>query len=153
MPQPVTNPALADLEVLIGEWRIEIVFPSDPPSTVHGRAFFDRFEGGAFLVMRSEIDWAGPGGSVSVIGRDDAGEDFSMLYFDVRGVSRIYAMSFRDGVLRQWRDAPGFSQRFTGKLSEDRHTMAVRWEKSADDVTWELDFNLTYRRVTNDLSA
>jgi hypothetical protein len=57
-------------------------------------------------------------------------------------------MSFRDGVLRQWRDAPGFSQRFTGNLSEDRNTMAARWETSTDGVTWDLDFDLTYRRVT-----
>ncbi len=148
MTQLVTNPALADLEVLVGEWTIEIVFPGDPPTTVHGRASFDRIEAGAFLVMRAEVDWEGPAGSVSVIGRDDAGEDYSVLYFDARGVSRVYAMSFRDGVLRQWRDAPGFSQRFTATLSEDANTMAARWEKSTDGTTWELDFDLAFRRVT-----
>jgi hypothetical protein len=115
---------------------------------VQGRASFDRIEGGAFLVMRVEIDWEGPSGSVSVIGRDDAGEDYTMVYADARGVSRIYGMSFRDRVLKQWRSAPEFSQRFTGTLSEDGTTMSATWETSTDGTTWEHDFDLTYRRVS-----
>ena len=148
MAQPIVNPALADLDVFVGQWAIEIVLPGDPPTLVQGRASFDRIEGGAFLVMRAEVDWEGPSGSVSVIGRDDAGEDYTMVYADRRGVSRVYGMSFRDGVLRQWRNAPGFAQRFTGTLGEDGSTMAAKWETSTDGTTWEHDFDLTYRRIT-----
>ena len=34
----VPNPVLKDLEVLVGEWEIEITFPTNPPGTVLGRA-------------------------------------------------------------------------------------------------------------------
>ena len=39
-----------------------------------------------------------------------------MEYFDSRGVRRIYGVSLEDGVLRMWRDAPGFDQRFCATL-------------------------------------
>ena len=57
-------------------------------------------------------------------------------------------MSLRDGVWKLWRDAPGFSQRFEGRFSDDGKTISGRWEKSADGVQWEHDFDLTYTRVS-----
>lgn len=36
--------------------------------------------------------------------------------FDARGVRRTYDASLRDDVLRMWRDAPGFDQRFAATL-------------------------------------
>jgi hypothetical protein len=146
--QPQTpNPTLSDLEALIGEWSLEILFPADPTTPVRGSVSCEWLEGGAFLIMRSGIDWSGPSGSVAVIGRDDKAETYSMLYFDARGVSRIYEMSFGDGVWKQWRSAPGFSQRFTGTLSDDGSTIAARWEKSSDGSHWDYDFDLVYTRV------
>ena len=89
-----------------------------------------------------------PPASVAVIGRDDVAETYSMLYFDARGVSQIYEMSFGDGVWKQRRSAPEFSQRFTGTLSDDGATIAARWEKSSDGSRWDHDFDLIYTRVT-----
>lgn len=147
MPPPTPNPALTDLEALVGEWSVEMAFPADPPTTVRGRASFAWLEGGAFLLMRAGgIEWSGPSGAVAVIGRDDAAETYAMFYFDARGVSRIYEMSFGDGVWKQWRSAPGFSQRFTGTFSDDGTTITARWEKSSDGTRWDHDFDLTYRR-------
>ena len=148
MEPQTPNPALSDLEPLVGEWRVEIAFPADPETPVRSSVSFEWLEGGAFLVMRAGVEWSGPSGSVAVIGRDEKTETYSMLYFDARGVSRIYEMSFGDGVWRQWRSAPGFSQRFTGTLSDDCSTIAARWEKSSDDSHWDHDFDLTYTRVT-----
>ncbi len=96
--------------------------------------------------MRAGAEWLGPSGAVTVIGRDDEAETCSMLYFDTRGVSRIYETSFEDGVWKQWRSAPGFSQRFTGTFSDDGTTITARWEKSSDGTRWDHDFDLTYRR-------
>jgi hypothetical protein len=56
-------------------------------------------------------------------------------------------MSFGDGVWKLWRDAPGFSQRFAGTLSEDGNTLDMQWELSTDDSTWTDDLKITYRRV------
>jgi hypothetical protein len=65
---------------------------------------------------------------------------------------RLYEMTF-DG--REWtllRRTPDFSpldfaQRFTGTFSEDRDTIAGRWETSPDGTEWRPDFELTYRRT------
>ena len=145
--QSVPNPALEALAVLVGEWTIEIVLPGDPGNVVRGRATYAWLEGGAFLVQRSEVDWGGPSGSVAVIGRDDGAETFTMLYFDSRGVSRIYELSLGDGILQMWRTSPGFSQRFIGTIGDGGDTIAARWEKSEDGSRWELDFDLTFTRV------
>jgi hypothetical protein len=141
------NPALADLTPLLGDWVIEIVFPRDPPNEVFGTMTCAWLDDGAFLVMRTRIDWEGPGSSICVIGRDDAEEAYSLLYFDDRGVSRIYKMQFGDGLWRQWRMAPGFSQRFTGTLGFEGKVISAKWEASDDNEAWELDFELTYRRA------
>lgn len=68
-------------------------------------------------------------------------------YFDSRGVVRIVAMSFEDGIRKLWRDSPAFSQRFIGAFSEDGKTIRGRWEKSADGSSWERDFDLRYRKI------
>lgn len=148
MEQPIPNPVLNDLEALPGEWSLEIDFPSDPPIAVRRHVSFEWIEGGAFLVMGAGVEWEGPSGSVAVIGRDEALETYAMLYFDARGVSWIYQMSFGEGVWNQWWSAPGFSQRFTGTFSEDDNTIVARWEKSTDGSRWEHDFDLTYTRAT-----
>lgn len=70
-----------------------------------------------------------------------------MLSWDSRGIARIYQMSLQDGVWKQWRNAPGFWQRFEGTFSADGRSITGRAEKSVDGVRWELDFELTYTRV------
>ena len=61
-------------------------------------------------------------------------------------------MTFADGEWRLWRDEPDFSpldfrQRYTGTLSGDGDTIAGAWEICHDGTTWELDFELGYRRL------
>jgi hypothetical protein len=148
VPKLIQNPALKPLERLVGSWDVEIVFPTDSPGIVHGRVSFAELEGGTFLVMRSEVDEKGPPNSVSVIGRDDSGDTYSMLYADERGVSRTYEMSFENGAWKLWRNAPDFSQRFSASFDESGNVMTAQWEKSTDGNTWEHDFDLTYRRTS-----
>ena len=97
--------------------------------------------------MRSNVERTGPPNSISVIGRDDSAKAYSLLYFDSRGVSRIYEMSLEDGAWKMWREAPGFSQRFSGSFSENGTTIRGTWEKSNDGSSWEHDFDLTYTKV------
>jgi hypothetical protein len=64
-------------------------------------------------------------------------------------------MSLEDGVWKLWREEPDFSpldfsQRFTGTFSDDGKTIGGRWEISQDGKTWELDFDLTYKKEEND---
>lgn len=148
--QGPSNPGLEHLGVLVGEWNIEITdmsFEADKTAVVYGRTSFNWTEGGAFLLQQSEIlnnDFPRP---ISIIGPDDTAETYCMLYFDSRGVSRIYQMSLTEDTWKLWRDFPGFSQRFIATISEGRNVMTARWERSSDGTNWELDFKLTYKRV------
>jgi hypothetical protein len=135
------------LERLAGTWHMEISMPLDPPLVTRGQAVFEWLEEGPFLVGRSSVEHASFPTSTEIIGGDDSTGTYSMLYFDSRGVSRIYQMSLGDKVWKLWREAPGFSQRFTGIFSDDGNTIKSCWESSSDGSNWEHDFDLTYTRA------
>jgi hypothetical protein len=143
MSQPEPNPALGGLSALVGEWEVESpLFPG-----AQGRAVFEWLEGGAYLMQHATAPDPAPN-STWIIGADDSAEDCSALYHDSRGVSRVYRTSFVDGIWTVSRDAPGFWQRFRGRLSEDATRIEGAWELSADGTSWEHDFDLTYTRIT-----
>ena len=146
-----TNAALASLGAFIGEWRIEISamsFQPDPSAVAHGRTSFDWLEGGAFLVQHTEISAPDFPRSTAIIAPDDAAETFGMLYYDSRGVSRIYEMTFSGEIWTLWREFPGFSQRLLGTFSESGRVITASWEKSGDGSHWEHDFDLKYTKVS-----
>jgi hypothetical protein len=140
------NPALEPLSVLVGSWTTVGTHPLVPGTTFHGRTSFDWLEGGAFLIMHSQIDEPGIPSGIAIFGSDDTTGECSMLYFDERGVSRRYEVSLRDNVWTWWRNAPGFSQRFTATIAADGRTIVGRGELSRDGSTWEGDLELTYAR-------
>ena len=145
MPQLMPNPALRTLEVFVGEWETQATLAGQP--TARGRAVFEWLEGGAFLAQRADAEQATFPTTTMIIGRDHSSETYCLLYFDSRGVSRIYQMSLNAGVWKLWREAPEFSQRFTGTFSDDGTAIGGRWERSSDGTHWEHDFDLTYTRV------
>lgn len=143
------NPALKPLEGWIGEWEMELSHASflpDPSDTVKGLISFEWVQAGAFLLMRMGDKPPGSPAAMWLIGRDEATPNYTVLYCDDRGVSRVYEMSFTDRVWKMWREAPGFSQRFKGKFSDDGNTVTASWEKSFDGTKWEHDFNVTYTK-------
>jgi hypothetical protein len=140
------NPALEPLRVLVGRWSTVGTHPLLPDTTFHGRTTFDWLEGGAFLIMHSRIDEPGIPSGIAIFGSDDSTGECSMLYFDERGVSRRYEVDLRDVVWKWWRDAPGFSQRFTGVIAADGRTIVSRGELMRDGASWEPDLELTYTR-------
>jgi hypothetical protein len=140
------HPTLADLEVFVGEWNLAGSHPR-LPAPVSGRVSFDWIEDGAFLAWQVQFEQPSPPSSISVIGWDDSAETYTVLYFDVRGVSRVYQMSFQDRVWKLWRNAPGFFQRMTGTISDDRNTITLHGELAKDGSNWEQDLELIYTRV------
>ena len=149
--------AIARLEPLIGEWRMDPVFPSTSPidtTEAHGaaRAVFEWLAGQQFLVQRWEVPHPAAPDGIAVIGFDRAKGTYLQHYFDSRGVARLYEMSFAEGVWKLWRTAAdfsplNFSQRYTGTLSDDGATIRGAWETSSDGSTWEHDFELVYTRI------
>lgn len=140
------NPALEHLRPLIGNWVVSAMGGA-MDQEASGQVSFEWLEGGAFILQRWQPPDPMPNG-VAVIGCDDSTGRCAMQYFDSRGVARIYELSLRDGAWQQWRDAPGFSQRFTGTFSDDGNTISGVWELSRDGSTWDKDFELTFRRAT-----
>ncbi len=136
--------ASSSISILVGEWTIQS--PQFPDG--RGRVTFEWLEAGAFLLQHSIPNQADFPASAMIIGLDDSLEIYSVLYHDSRDVSRIYQMSLKDNEWKLWRKAPGFSQRFFGKISADGKTIQARWEKSSDGTHWEHDFDLIYTKVS-----
>lgn len=93
-----------------------------------------------------------PDGFAIVATDPDSGR-YTQHYFDSRGVTRLYGMTFRDGVWTLLRESTDFSplefaQRFTGTFSGDGNHIEGAWEKALPGADWELDFGLRYTRVT-----
>ncbi len=143
----IPNPALKPLSALVGNWRTVGTHPLVPGTTFHGHTTFEWLEGGAFLIMHSEIDEPAIPSGIAIFGSDDATGEFFMLYFDERGVSRKYDVAFREHTFTWWRNAPGFSQRFSGALVDDGRTIIGKGELSKDGALWEGDLELTYTRA------
>lgn len=152
---PTRRPASLDrLDVLVGRWEMEATFgpgrfgPGTPAITNRaGLTTFEWLQGKFFLIQRFAVDHPTAPGGIAIIGPGEKPETWSQHYYDSRGVARVYHMSLADGVLRIWREAPGFWQRYTGVLSGDGATIKGAWEGSADGQDWEHDFGLTYIKV------
>jgi hypothetical protein len=143
----IPNPSLEPLSMLMGEWNTIGTHRLLPNTTLHGHTSFAWLEGGAFLIMHSETEEAGIPSGIAIFGSDDASEEYFMLYFDERGVSRKYQATLRDNMWKLWRNAPGFSQRFTGTLGDNGDTISGVWELLEDGSTWKRDLELKYTRV------
>ena len=118
-----------------------------PGVTFHGRTSFEWHEGGAFLLMRSEIDEPEVPSGVAIIGSDDAAGTFTMIYFDEREISRRYTVEIATGVVSWHRDEAGFAQRMVLTVAADGARVDARGTMSHDGGAWEDDLQLTYERI------
>ena len=141
------NALLQGLNVLLGTWTTIGTHPLVAGKSFHGRTTFRWIEGGAFLVMHSQIEEPEIPSGIAIFGTDDASGECSMLYFDERGVSRRYETRVEGREWRWWRHADDFSQRFVGVISPDGRTIVSRGEYSRNGGPWEADLALTYTRV------
>jgi hypothetical protein len=135
--------ALEPFDALIGTWDTEAKHRL-VDEVVSGSVTFEWWEGGHFLVMRSYADHELFPDGICVVGAPEEGDGLVMEYFDSRGVRRTYCVSLEDGVLRMWRDAPGFDQRYSATLGPDRFEGMFELAESPGD--WQEDLKVTYRR-------
>jgi hypothetical protein len=134
---------LARFDVLLGTWTTESTHPQID-EVVPGIVTFEWLEGGRFLIQRSHNDHELVPDAISVIGPPETGDGLVMEYFDSRGVRRTYAVSLDDGVLRWWRDHPGFDQRFSATLRPDAFEGQSQLAETPGD--WRDDLKVSYRR-------
>ena len=144
-----SNPAIKGLEILIGDWKMELSnasFLTHTSDTITGQVFIEWVEDGAFLIMYMGNRPPGTPDATWLISRDESDPNYLVFYYDARKVSRVYEMSFSANTWKMWRNSPGFSQRFEGKVSEDGSTITAYWEKSDDGSAWDHDFDVTYTK-------
>ena len=137
---------------LVGEWKIIAGPPGGPPWPGEQRVRFEWTEGGAFLAERWSLDASGlpdgtPTSGTKIYGYDEAHGTYFQLYYDDRGVRRVYQMGLSDGEWTLQRAAPPFAQRFRGTFDHDGKTISGRWEIQDPGEDWRTDFDLTYTRV------
>jgi hypothetical protein len=137
------DPALEPFEALIGTWATEATHPLFD-GAVPGSTTFEWLEGGHFVVQRSRNDHELFPDAICLIGPPESGEGLVMEYFDSRGVRRTYGISLEDGVLRMWRDDPGFAQRYSATLGHDGFEGLAQLARTPGD--WQDDLRVTYRR-------
>ena len=136
---------LALLDALTGSWAMEGSHPLLPGAVIRGEATFEWLDGDRFLICRTHYGHPEIPDAVTVTGVVD--DKLSMHYFDSRGVNRVYSVDMSPGTWRFSRDAPGFSQRFTGTFSHDGNTITGHGQLSRDGATWDDDLSLTYRKT------
>ena len=139
----VRDPLLARFEPLIGTWSTEAKHRL-VDEVVHGSSTFEWVEGGHFVVLRSHNDHELFPDAIALIGRPESGEGLVLEYFDSRGVRRTYEVSLEDGVLRWWRNKPGFEQRSYAKLGPDTFEFVHQLAETPGE--WQDDLRATYRR-------
>jgi len=142
------NPLLQILTVLVGEWSTLGAHPLLPGQTFHGHTTISWLESGAFLSIRMHIDEPEIPDGIAILGTDDSAPgDGTMLYFDVRSVSREYRWTILGNVFTWWRNAPGFAQRMVLTIADDGQSIDARGEMARDGGAWQPDLQLTYSRV------
>ncbi len=158
-----TTPSISSFTRLLGTWATEATHPAMPGLVVRGTAVVEWLEGERFLLIRARTDHKDFPDSLWVVG--DMGQDraaaadasgagrraspssLQMHYFDSRGVFRVYETEIDADAWRWWRDAAGFSQRFTGRLADGGRTIVGLSQLCEDDAHWRDDLAITYRRV------
>jgi hypothetical protein len=140
---------------LVGTWTTAATHPGLPGALIRGSSEIEWLDGERFLIYRSSYDHPDIPNAISIIGDTDG---LRMHYFDVRGVHRIYGVTVTDhgwetamsrdasAVSFASPDAP-FSQRMIFTFEDGDRTMSGRGMLSHDDVDWEDDLQITYRRT------
>jgi hypothetical protein len=140
---------------LLGRWTTEATHPGLPDAIVSGSSEIEWLEGEQFLIYRSSYNNPDIPDSISIIGDTDG---LHMHYFDTRGVHRILNVIVTG---EGWEmamdrhsssgsfaspDAPS-SQRMTFTFEDEDRTMSGKAMLSYDNVNWNDDLEITYRRV------
>jgi hypothetical protein len=141
---------------LVGHWTTEATHPEMPGTVISGSSHFEWLEGERFLIFRSHYDHPDIPDAISIIGDTDG---FHMHYFDSRGVHRLFELTMSDDgwAVAMGRHSPAdsfassdapFSQRLTYTFEHEDQTMSGRGQLSFDDVNWDDDLEITYRRTS-----
>jgi hypothetical protein len=91
--------SLEALGPFVGEWSLVAAFKDTPPADAGARLTFEWLPGKKFVIERWEIPVPEAPDGIAITGADPKNEGaYLQHYFDLRGVARLYKMSFQDRV-------------------------------------------------------
>jgi hypothetical protein len=128
------------LDQLIGTWQTTMnhLAMSDP---VTGRHTYEKVLDGAFVLQQSTSDHPDVPDALALLSDDHN------YYFDVRGIVRIFDVTFDDAGWSMIHLDEEFSQRTTARFSGADVIQSTGDVSTDNGVTWQLDFTMTYNRV------
>ncbi|MEU9888250.1 hypothetical protein [Sphaerisporangium sp. NPDC051011] len=122
MSDKTPNPALRQLDVLVGTWNVTTSDGGQGASD--GQVTFEWMEGGFFLIQRFEL---GQVRGVEYIGHDEETGTLRSHVFSTAGDVLPYTWQVQNGTLTIWYDAPGSPAYFEGTFAEDGRSYAGAW--------------------------
>jgi hypothetical protein len=137
------------LGILIGEWKVIGKHPLFPGVTLTGTTIFKWIENGAFIQMNNFINHEQFPDGITILGSDNSDQEYLMLYYDERGVSRRYNCTIKNNIWSWWRDDPDFSQQFHCEIRDNGNTIISKGKMSRNGGPWEDDLELTYSRISS----
>lgn len=140
------NPALQQLSFLVGGWSTTGTHPAFPGEAMPGTTSFAWAEGGAFLLMRSQIDHKDFPDGVAIFGSDDVLGAITLCWFDERGISRLCPVTVGERSVRWRHDDPAFMQRLTITADADGRRMVSKGEMAKDGAVWGDDLSQIFVR-------
>lgn len=138
------NPALRSLDFLLGDWSTTGTHPAVPNESLPGRTSFTWAEGGAFLVMRSQVDHADFPDGIAIFGSDGVLGTITMCWFDERGVSRLCPVTVGGRTINWHHDDPDFQQRVTITADAAGERMVSRGEMAENTDRWGEDLSQVF---------
>lgn len=148
-----TNEALSPLAETIGTWNVTGSHPALPGRSIPGRVTFEHIEGGAFIRMTSKMEDPQFPEGVAIFGTDGDDHSCTMIYFDDRGVSRCYDVTFHEDGFTWSRDSDVFAQRFRVTIAEDGRSMESEGQMKKKGSDWEPDLRLSYVRTNGSTTS
>lgn len=139
------------LDFFIGTWTVEIIHPHLRPAPIVGETRFEWLDD-SYVIQHTQIEQPEFPNSTIIYDWNASTDHYVQHYFDSRGVTRLYEMSFETGVWKLWREKPDFSpldffQRFNGQIDGTGNVIESSWEQSENGITWEHDFRLTFKKT------
>ena len=143
------NNALAALEPLIGNWEYTMYncwFLESMDTKVKGFTTISRIHGSFVLIQSSNADKKPQ--DIWIIGYSDPQEKYQMLYYDQRGVSRIFNMTFDGKRAFFWREDKDFYQRITIDIKANG-LYSIAEASEYQGRTWRKDLEMDFIKDEN----
>lgn len=132
--------AIEALDQLLGTWEFTM-HHADVSKPIYGRHVYERVLDGAFVLHRCVYDRSDFPDAMALM------TDTTYHYFDVRGITRIFKVEFKDHGWSTINVEKEFSQRTVARF-KSREQVEVNGKRSHDNgVTWQPDYTMTSRRV------